>query len=55
MWVREWTLLIIYLNTINNYTYFLFPNSSEFNATKIQFATEYLYKLSQKNSSESCV
>ena len=44
----------ITLSTLEN-TYFLFPNSSEFNATKIQFATEYLYRLSQKNSSESSV
>ena len=44
----------ITLSTLDN-TYFLFPNSSEFNATKIQFAAEYLYRLSQKNSSESSV
>lgn len=34
----------------NDNTYFLFPLEDGFNATKIQFATEYLYKLSQKTS-----
>ena len=36
----------ITLSTLDN-TYFLFPESSGFNATKIQFATEYLYKRAQ--------
>lgn len=34
------------LSTLDN-TYFLFPIGEGFNATKIQFATEYLYKLTQ--------
>ncbi len=36
----------ITLSTLDN-TYFLFPKSDGFNATKIQFATEYLYKKAQ--------
>ena len=32
------------LSTLDN-TYFIFPRGEGFNATKIQFATEYLYKL----------
>lgn len=36
----------ITLSTLDN-TYFLFPKSEGFNATKIQFATEYLYKKAQ--------
>ena len=39
----------ITLSTLDN-TYFLFPHSEGFNATKIQFATEYLYKKSLKQS-----
>ncbi len=38
----------ITLSTLDN-TYFLFPLEEGFNATKIQFATEYLYKLAQGN------
>ena len=34
------------LSTLDN-TYFLFPEENGFNATKIQFATEYYYKLSK--------
>ncbi len=34
------------LSTVDN-TYFLFPRGEGFNATKIQFATEYLYELAQ--------
>ena len=34
------------LSTLDN-TYFLFPEEKGFNATKIQFATEYYYKLSK--------
>lgn len=37
----------ITLSTLDN-TYFLFPLCKEFNATKIQFATEYLYDLAYK-------
>lgn len=37
----------ITLSTLDN-TYFLFPVSEGFNATKIQFATEYLYKNAQQ-------
>jgi hypothetical protein len=37
----------ITLSTLDN-TYFLFPTEAGFNATKIQFATEYLYKISTK-------
>lgn len=37
----------ITLSTLDN-TYFLFPKSEGFNATKIQFATEYLYKRAQR-------
>lgn len=36
------------LSTLDN-TYFLYPLEEGFNATKIQFATEYLYELSHKN------
>jgi len=35
----------ITLSTLDN-TYFLFPREAGFNSTKIQFATEYLYKKS---------
>lgn len=38
----------ITLSTLEN-TYFLFPLCTEFNATKIQFATEYLYEMSYEN------
>ncbi len=38
----------ITLSTLDN-TYFLFPKEEGFNATKIQFATEYLYKQSKAN------
>ncbi len=34
------------LSTLDN-TYFLFPRSEGFNATKIQFATEYLYEVAK--------
>ena len=34
------------LSTLDN-TYFLFPRGEGFNATKIQFATEYLYELAK--------
>lgn len=34
------------LSTLDN-TYFLFPRGEGFNATKIQFATEYLYEVAQ--------
>lgn len=37
----------ITLSTVDN-TYFLFPLEEKFNATKIQFATEYMYELSKK-------
>lgn len=36
----------ITLSTLDN-TYFLFPLEEGFNATKIQFATEYMYELNQ--------
>ena len=36
----------ITLSTLDN-TYFLFPKEKIFNSTKIQFATEYLYKISK--------
>lgn len=39
----------ITLSTLDN-TYFLFPKSDRFNATKIQFATEYLYKKALEKS-----
>lgn len=39
---RKWGQCIT-LSTLDN-TYFLFPRGEGFNATKIQFATEYLYK-----------
>lgn len=42
----------ITLSTLDN-TYFLFPEKSGFNATKIQFATEYLYKKALKQSEKS--
>jgi len=35
------------LSTLDN-TYFLFPRGEGFNATKIQFATEYLYEVEKK-------
>ncbi len=38
----------ITLSTLNN-TYFLYPLEDGFNVTKIQFATEYLYKKGMKN------
>lgn len=37
----------IKLSTLDN-TYFLFSEELEFNVTKIQFATEYYYKLAKK-------
>ena len=37
------------LSTTTN-TYFLFPRSQGFNATKIQFATEYLYEKNRKRN-----
>lgn len=37
----------ITLSTLDN-TYFLFPEEKEFNATKIQFAAEYLYEREKK-------
>lgn len=36
------------LSTLDN-TYFLFPIEDGFNATKIQFATEYLYEAAKSN------
>lgn len=39
----------ITLSTLDN-TYFLFPLEPGFNATKIQFATEYLYEKAKKSS-----
>ena len=42
----------ITLSTLDN-TYFLFPEKIGFNATKIQFATEYLYKKALKQSEKS--
>lgn len=39
----------ITLSTINN-TYFIYPLDEGFNATKIQFATEYLHKLEEKKA-----
>lgn len=41
----------ITLSTVDN-TYFIYPLENGFNATKIQFATEYLYELSLKRSRE---
>lgn len=38
----------ITLSTVDN-TYFLFPEGEGFNATKIQFATEYLHKKAELN------
>lgn len=38
----------ITLSTLDN-TYFLFPREEGFNATKIQFATEYMYFLAKKS------
>lgn len=38
----------ITLSTLDN-TYFIFPLEDGFNATKIQFATEYFYKKAKKN------
>ncbi len=44
----------ITLSTLDN-TYFLYPLENGFNATKIQFATEYLYeKAEEKNYNEKC-
>ncbi len=37
------------VSTLDN-TYFLFPLEDGFNATKIQFAVEYLYEKSQTNT-----
>ncbi len=37
----------ITLSTLNN-TYFIFPLEEGFNATKMQFATEYMYELSKE-------
>ncbi len=45
---RNWGQCIT-LSTLDN-TYFLFPLGEGFNATKIQFATEYLYKKAKNNS-----
>ena len=36
------------LSTVDN-TYFIFPLEEEFNATKIQFATEHMYEKTQQN------
>ncbi len=41
----------ITLSTVDN-TYFIYPLDEGFNATKIQFATEYLYELSIEKSRE---
>lgn len=35
------------LSTLNN-TYFLFPKQTDFNVTKLQFATEYFWEMSRK-------
>ena len=45
---RNWGQCIT-LSTLDN-TYFLFPQGEGFNATKIQFATEYMYKKAKKGS-----
>lgn len=42
----------ITLSTLDN-TYFLFPRGQGFNATKIQFATEYLYKKAIESQREN--
>lgn len=42
---RKWGQCIT-LSTLDN-TYFLFPRGEDFNATKIQFATEHLYELAK--------
>lgn len=39
----------ITLSTLDN-TYFLYPTEEGFNATRIQFATEYLYERAKKNA-----
>ena len=37
------------LSTVDN-TYFIYPLEEGFNATKIQFAVEYFYKLNKNGS-----
>lgn len=46
---RKWGECIT-LSTLDN-TYFLFPRGEGFNPTKIQFATEYLYKKAKSETS----
>lgn len=46
---RNWGQCIT-LSTLDN-TYFLFPRKEDFNATKIQFAAEYLYELEMEKKS----
>jgi len=41
------------LSTLDN-TYFLFPLEKEFNNVKIQFATEYLYKINSQKGEQKC-